>query len=88
METDRVYANAPRELILEDSRRKRRITHSESLPDTVVWNPGQALCAQLPDMPEQGWLRMLCVEAACIEQPVSLQPNQRWRGWQQIELLP
>ncbi|MBS7806225.1 D-hexose-6-phosphate mutarotase [Variovorax sp. PCZ-1] len=86
-ETDRVYANAPRELRLQDGARVRRITHSESLPDTVVWNPGQSLCAQLKDMPAQGWRQMLCVEAACIEQPVHLSANQRWQGWQQIELM-
>lgn len=86
LETDRVYANAPRQMVLQDSQRIRRITQSESLPDTVVWNPGEALCAQLPDMPAQGWREMLCVEAACIEQPVILQAGERWHGWQKIEL--
>jgi glucose-6-phosphate 1-epimerase len=84
-ETDRVYANAPRTLILADARRQLRITHSHSLPDTVVWNPGEALCSQLSDMPPDGWRQMLCVEAACIEQPVRLQPGERWSGWQQLE---
>lgn len=87
-ETDRVYANAPRQLQLADGARVRRITHSDSLPDTVVWNPGKALCAQLADMPPDGWRHMLCVEAACIEQPVLLLPGKRWLGWQQIELMP
>jgi glucose-6-phosphate 1-epimerase len=88
LETDRVYANAPRQLQLADASRIRRITHSHSLPDTVVWNPGEALCAQLADMPAQGWRQMLCVEAACIEQPVRLQPGVHWQGWQRLELLP
>jgi glucose-6-phosphate 1-epimerase len=86
-ETDRVYANAPRVLKLADARRQLRITHSDSLPDTVVWNPAEALCAQLADMPPEGWRQMLCVEAACIEQPVSLQPGERWQGSQLLELL-
>jgi glucose-6-phosphate 1-epimerase len=88
LETDRVYANAPRQLQLADGGRVRRITHSDSLPDTVVWNPGEVLCAQLADMPAQGWQQMLCVEAACIERPVRLLPNQSWQGWQRLERLP
>jgi glucose-6-phosphate 1-epimerase len=88
LETDRVYANAPLALLLEDGARIRRITQSDSLPDTVVWNPGQALCAQLADMPTDGWRHMLCVEAACVEQPVLLQMGERWQGWQQMDLLP
>lgn len=88
LETDRVYAQAPRQLLLQDGGRARRIMHSDSLPDTVVWNPGEALCVQLADMPAQGWQQMLCVEAACIEQPVRLLPNQSWHGWQRLERLP
>lgn len=88
MQTDRVYAQAPRTLVLREGARALQITHSASLPDTVVWNPGAQLCAQLPDMPPQGWRRMLCVEAARINEPVILEPGQRFTGWQALEQVP
>jgi glucose-6-phosphate 1-epimerase len=53
----------------------------------VVWNPGKALCATLPDMTPQGYLNMLCVEAAQLSQPVHLDPGQRWIGVQSLQLL-
>jgi glucose-6-phosphate 1-epimerase len=87
METDRVYMNAPRELTLSEGSRNLRITQSESMEDTVVWNPGEVLCRQIADMPADGWQSMLCVEAAAIEQPMILQPSQRWQGWQRAALL-
>jgi glucose-6-phosphate 1-epimerase len=87
METDRVYIHATRELMLSEGNRKLRITQSESMPDTVVWNPGESLCARIADMPTDGWRSMLCVEAAAIEQAVVLQPGQRWLGWQRAALM-
>ena len=52
----------------------------------MVWNPGAALCAQLPDMPADGYRQMLCVEAAQIDQSVTLAPGARWSGWQRLQL--
>ncbi|QIL44909.1 D-hexose-6-phosphate mutarotase [Acidovorax sp. HDW3] len=62
------------------------ITHSASWGQVVVWNPGAALCAQLPDMPADGYRQMLCVEAAQIDQRVTLAPGARWSGWQRLQL--
>jgi glucose-6-phosphate 1-epimerase len=86
-ETDRVYANAPRSITLHDDTRRLEISASDTLPDTVVWNPGADLCARLSDMPADGWQHMLCVEAAAIETPVRLAPGAVWRGWQELRLL-
>ena len=83
-ETDRVYAAAAEPLRLND---ELRITQSDNFTDTVVWNPGADLCARLADMPDDGYRHMLCVEAARINQPVSLAPGQTWSGWQQFDVL-
>ena len=37
-----------------------------------------ALSAELADMPDDGWREMLCVEAASIDAPVTLQPGAQW----------
>ncbi len=86
-ETDQVYANAPREVTLVDGTRRLRISASPTLPDVVVWNPGQVLCGQLSDLPPDGWQGMLCVEAAAIEVPLVVAAGSRWAAWQALEAL-
>ena len=55
--------------------------------ENVVWNPGAALCAKLPDMPPDGYRHMLCVESACVHEPVELAPGAEWTGWQQLQVV-
>jgi glucose-6-phosphate 1-epimerase len=86
-ETDRVYVNAPSQLWLKDGSHQLSIRQSESMPETVVWNPGMKLCQSMQDMPPEGWRHMLCVEAACIERPLVLAPGQSWQGWQAMALV-
>ena len=62
------------------------VANSPSWTNTVVWNPGEALCARLADMPADGWRHMLCIEAACVDHPVSLAPGARWAGSQRLQL--
>ncbi|WP_353235926.1 D-hexose-6-phosphate mutarotase [Diaphorobacter ruginosibacter] len=85
-EYDSVFAPAAAPLRLRDSaaRRSMIIENSAGWGNVVVWNPGAALCAKLEDMPAQGYRHMLCVEAACVDRPVMLEPGQRWSGWQQL----
>lgn len=54
--------------------------------DVVVWNPAQEKCRALADMPEDGWCRMLCIEAARILRPVRLQPGETWVGEQSMRV--
>ena len=85
-ETDRVYAAAAAPLRLRHAGGAVEIGQSCSLPDTVVWNPGAALCATIGDLPADGYRRMLCVEAARVDAPLTLQPGQSWRGWQDLRV--
>ena len=55
--------------------------------ETVVWNPGAALCATLKDMQADSWQHMLCVEAAAIDAPVIVAPGQRWQAAQHLRVL-
>ena len=83
-EFDRVYAASTQPLVLNQ---QLRIVQSASWANTVVWNPAQALCARLADMPEDGWRHMLCVEAAQVFEPISLLAGERWTGWQRLQTL-
>lgn len=86
-EYDRVFGAAAAPLYLCDGAHTLQITQSASLSNTVVWNPGSALCARLADMPPDGWRAMLCVEAARIDQPATLAPGAHWQGWQELRVL-
>lgn len=85
-EIDRIYHQTSHPLLLRDGNRALGI-NSENMPDTVVWNPWEAKCAQLADMPPDGFRRMLCVEAAVIDQPVELPPGEAWWGRQTLMAL-
>lgn len=86
-EIDRVYARTAQPLELRDAAGTLRIHQDAAWPETVVWNPGPALCATLPDMQGADWMRMLCVEAAAINQPVALHPGQSWQAAQTLQVV-
>jgi glucose-6-phosphate 1-epimerase len=85
-ETDRIYFNATRPLLLREPHRALGIS-SEGLPDVVVWNPWEQLTAALPDMPANGFRHMLCVEAAAIGKPIELAAGAEWWGRQSLVTL-
>lgn len=84
---DRVYSSAPSELRVHDRAGGRAFRiRSEHMPDVVVWNPGEASAAALPDMEAEEYRQMLCVEAAKAAGPVRLAPGGTWYGTQRIEV--
>ena len=86
-EVDRVYARPAQPLELRDAAGTLRIHQDAAWPETVVWNPGPALCATLADLQGADWMRMLCVEAAAINQLVALHPGQRWQAAQTLQVV-
>ncbi len=87
-EVDRVYPRPEKGLVLQAENQARlRIAQDAPWTETVVWNPGAALCARLADMPADGYRHMLCVEAAAIDAPVLLAPQGRWQAAQRLEHL-
>jgi glucose-6-phosphate 1-epimerase len=80
---DRIYHDVERPLTLRELGRKTSIA-MRGFDDVVVWNPGPEGAAQLPDMPPDDWLQMLCVEAARVREPVRLAPGQEWAGMQSL----
>ena len=82
-EIDRIYADVVAPLRLGDGQRMLAI-EQDGFGDCVVWNPGPALAARLPDLGPGDWRRFACVEAAQVLQPAVLPPGQRWRGYQRL----
>jgi glucose-6-phosphate 1-epimerase len=85
-EVDRVYRGVDRPLQLVGGAMPDRLLLQQGFTDAVVWNPGPAKAALLGDMPANDWVRMLCIEAAVVQDPVELAPGEGWRGMQRIEL--
>lgn len=85
-EFDRVYSGSALPMRLQNGTHALRISQSPTWGNTVVWNPGAARCAQLADMPPDGYRHMLCVEAAQVFDPVPVLPGAQWQGWQQFDL--
>jgi glucose-6-phosphate 1-epimerase len=78
---DRIYFSTqqPVQLIQND----RRLTvQAQGFSDTVIWNPGAEKGAALVDLPPLGYLEFVCIESACIGQPVLLEPGTTWQGTQ------
>lgn len=82
-ELDRIYWQPPTALTLREIGRKVAITR-DGFEDLVVWNPGPERSPGIPDLPDDGWLQFLCVEAAQIGNPVHLAPGEEWAAMQTL----
>lgn len=86
-ELDRVYVDAPDRLTVREPHRQL-VAATTNFPDVVIWNPGAEKAAALADMEPDGECRMLCVEAAAVQTPVTLNGGQRWSGTQTLTAQP
>lgn len=84
-EVNRIYRDVTLPLTVEEPDRITTID-MEGFTDVVVWNPGPTTARTFSDMEPDGYLRMLCIEAAAIETPVMLEPEQRWSGRQRLSV--
>lgn len=84
-EIDRIYLDAKGPLNLATAMGRMLITR-DGFDDVVVWNPGPVKAAAIADLPDDGWLQMLCIEAAAIGRPVTLAPGQEWVARQGFEV--
>lgn len=75
---DRVYYVVPAQLRVVEPGRVLAVRAAGST-DTVVWNPGAPTGAGPHDMPDDGYLMMLCVEAAIARAPLTLAPGATHR---------
>ncbi|HEX2094649.1 MAG TPA: D-hexose-6-phosphate mutarotase [Longimicrobiaceae bacterium] len=84
-ETDRVYAGAPDRLRVHDRAVGRTLVlEKDGFPDAVVWNPWAEGAGALPDLGDDEYLRMLCVEPGAVTEPVRLAPGEEWSGTQRL----
>lgn len=86
-ETDRVYVAAPDRLRVRGAAGGRTVAlEKRGFRDAVVWNPWEEGARKLPDMADDEYLRMLCVEPASAAEPVHLAPGEEWTGEQRLRV--
>ncbi|KAL8836523.1 MAG: hypothetical protein Q9176_006296 [Flavoplaca citrina] len=88
-ETDRIYTTAPEQTIkvLEKGKDRYELTR-DMLSDVVVWNPWIEKAKGMADFgPENGYKKMLCVEAGSVSAWNTLEAGDTWEGGQRIKAL-
>ena len=66
-ETDQIYWDTSKDILIRDDRLRRVITvESTGSDSTVVWNPWRDKSARLGDMPPDSYRQMVCVETANV----------------------
>ena len=81
-EIDRKYYDTPNEIILNDliTTKKVYVITNNSLPDTVVWNPWKKTILKYIDFDPIAFNKFVCIEAAVINNPITILPNKNWKG--------
>ncbi|CAA6671103.1 unnamed protein product [Spirodela intermedia] len=88
-EMDKVYVSTPTKIAILDHEKKRTfVLRKDGLPDAVVWNPWDKKAKSIPDLGDDDYKHMLCVEAACIEKSITLKPGEEWKGRQELSTVP
>ncbi|KAE8697080.1 putative glucose-6-phosphate 1-epimerase [Hibiscus syriacus] len=88
-EVDKIYLSTPTKIAILDHEKKRTLVlRKDGLPDAVVWNPWDKRAKTIPDLGDDEYKYMLCVEAAAIEKPITLKPGEEWRVRQELSTVP
>lgn len=84
-ETDRIYHLNNAQLLVDDSTR-RIVIEQQGDNSTVVWNPWIDKSQRMSDFADDGYLEMLCIEAANTGNNLLLQPGDSYELSQTIGL--
>ncbi|CAO2841777.1 unnamed protein product [Amaranthus hypochondriacus] len=88
-EVDKIYLTTPNKVCILDHERKRTfVINKEGLPDAVVWNPWDKKAKAMADLGDDEYKHMVCVEPAAIEKPITLKPNEEWKGRMELFAVP
>nr|GMC93541.1 putative glucose-6-phosphate 1-epimerase isoform X1 [Ipomoea batatas]GMC99472.1 putative glucose-6-phosphate 1-epimerase isoform X1 [Ipomoea batatas] len=87
-EIDRAYLSTPTKIAIIDHEKKRTfVLRKEGMPDAVVWNPWDKKSKALPDLGDEDYKTMLCLDSAVIETPILLKPFEEWKGRQELSTV-
>ncbi|GMY30477.1 putative glucose-6-phosphate 1-epimerase [Fagus crenata] len=88
-EVDRVYLSSSGVIAVFDHEKKRTFSiRKEGLPDVGVWNPWEKKSRSITDFGDEEYKRMLCVDGAAVEKPITLRPGEEWKGRLELSVVP
>lgn len=87
-EIDRVYLTTPTKIAIIDHEKKRTfVLRKDGMPNAVVWNPWNKKAKALPDLGDEDYKTMLCVDSGAVETPIVLKPFEEWTGYQELSTV-
>ncbi|XP_071722253.1 putative glucose-6-phosphate 1-epimerase [Rutidosis leptorrhynchoides] len=87
-EFDKIYLSTPKKIAILDHKKKRKfVIQKDGLPDAVVWNPWEMKAKTMTDFAADEYKNMICVEAAAIEKPITLNPGEEWKARLQLSAV-
>ncbi|KAL2904579.1 putative glucose-6-phosphate 1-epimerase, partial [Bienertia sinuspersici] len=87
-EVDRVYLKTPSKIAVIDHEKKRTfVLRKDGMPDAAVWNPWDKKTKAIPDLGDEDYKSMLCVDSAAVESQIVLKPSEEWKGYQEISTV-
>ncbi|KAF3915899.1 hypothetical protein AA313_de0203891 [Arthrobotrys entomopaga] len=79
-QTDRVYMDAPDEVVVQDDGKPIFTVTKTGLKDVVVWNPYDST-EKIGDWePKEGYKNMVCIEAGSVAAFQTLEAGAAWEG--------
>ena len=81
---DTIYRDCAGPVMLATGQETRKL-EQQGFGDVVVWNPGAADAAALPDLADDEFRRFICIEPLMLG-PRTLEPGQVWNGSHRIVL--
>lgn len=80
---DRIYVDTPTPItMIADG--VNVVVDQAGFEDTVVWNPGSEHGPAFGGLDQDEWRKFVCIEAAQIQNPVTLKPGETWTGSQTL----
>jgi len=88
-EVDRSYSTDPaRPIVVTEKHKPKYEITRDLLSDVVVWNPWVEKAKGMADFgPEDGYKKMICVEAGSVAAWNTLEAGDTWEGGQRIRIL-
>ncbi|KAE8021460.1 hypothetical protein FH972_007346 [Carpinus fangiana] len=82
------YLTTPTKIAIIDHEKKRTfVLQKDGMPDAVVRNPWDKKAKALPDLGDEDYKTMLCVDSGSIETPNVLKPFEEWTGYQELSTV-
>ena len=77
--TDRVYTSTQLVQVVDPKLGRRIIVDKSGSGSTIVWNPWSTYSAPLPDMADDEFPTMVCVEGGAVrEHAPTIEPGASW----------